>query len=84
MVETGCQTLAMENARTKTIQVVVNGQPREVPGDSNIFDLLRFLEIDPARVAVELDRAIVRKADWETARVSQGSRVEIVWFVGGG
>lgn len=74
----------MEYSPTKTIQVVVNGHAREVPGGANIFDLLRILEIDPSRVAVELDRTIVRKPDWETARLSEGSRVEIVWFVGGG
>jgi sulfur carrier protein len=74
----------MDSASTKTIEVVVNGQAREVPEGANIFDLLRILEIDPSRVAVELDRAIVRKPEWESSRLHEGSRVEIVWFVGGG
>jgi sulfur carrier protein len=74
----------MENASTKTIQVVVNGKPRDVPEGANIFSLLRFLEIDPSRVAVELNREIVRKPEWESTALIEGARVEIVWFVGGG
>jgi sulfur carrier protein len=74
----------MENSSTKTIQVVVNGHPREVPDGANITSLLRFLEIDPSRVAVELNRVIVRKPGWDSTTVGEGSNVEIVWFVGGG
>jgi hypothetical protein len=33
---------------------------------------------------VELNRAIIRKPDWESAEVRDGAEVEIVWFVGGG
>lgn len=84
IVETECQTPRMENAQSKTIEVVVNGNARTVPEGANVTDLLRFLEIDPARVAVELDREIVRKPAWESTTVREGSKIEIVWFVGGG
>jgi thiamine biosynthesis protein ThiS len=83
-VETGCQSLAMENTSSRTIQVVVNGKPRDVPEGANITSLLQILEIDAARVAVELNREIVRKPEWESAVLNDGARVEIVWFVGGG
>jgi sulfur carrier protein len=74
----------MENLSTKTIQVVVNGKPRDVPAGANIVSLLQILEIDAARVAVELNREIVRKPEWESTALNDGARVEIVWFVGGG
>jgi len=74
----------MENASTKTIQVVVNGKPHDVPEGANITSLLQILEIDPSRVAVELNREIVRKPEWESAALNNGARIEIVWFVGGG
>jgi len=35
-------------------------------------------------VAVERNRAIVRKADWSLTRITAGDHLEIVWFVGGG
>jgi sulfur carrier protein len=74
----------MEGAETKTIEVVLNGHPRRVPDGLNLSDLLRFLEIDPSRVAVELNREIVRKPAWPSTPVADGARLEIVWFVGGG
>ena len=46
--------------------------------------LLDFLAIDRGRVAVELNRSIVRKADWISTPVEEGAQVEVVWFVGGG
>jgi sulfur carrier protein len=73
-----------ESAETKTIEVVVNGHSRVVPEGLDVRRLLDFLEIDPSRVAVELNRAIVRKAEWDSTAVGTGAQVEIVWFVGGG
>jgi len=55
-----------------------------VPHGLNVAGLLAFLKIDAERVAVELNRSIVRKVEWESAAVGEGAKVEIVWFVGGG
>jgi thiamine biosynthesis protein ThiS len=68
----------------KTIQIMVNGEPKTVPEGLNIAQLLESLEINPGRVAVELNRSIVRKQDWDKSLVDQAAEVEIVWFVGGG
>jgi thiamine biosynthesis protein ThiS len=45
---------------------------------------LQWLEIDPERVSVELNREIVRQPQWSTTPVAGGARLEIVQFVGGG
>ena len=82
--ETGCQTRRMESAETKTIEVVVNGEPRRVPEGIHLDRLLVLLEIDPSRVAVERNLAIARKTDWPATPIEAGDRLEIVWFVGGG
>ena len=74
----------METAETKTIEVVVNGEARTIPAGFRIDRMLEWLKIDASRVAVELDGQIVRKPDWEAAEVSEGARIEVVWFVGGG
>ena len=84
IIETGCQTRCMESAETKTIEVVVNGEPRSVPEGFSLDRLLVWLEIDPSRVAVERNRAIARKTDWPATRIEPGDQLEIVWFVGGG
>jgi len=67
-----------------SIKIVLNGEPRSVPAGLNVASLLECLEIDPAKVAVELNCSIVRKPEWESAQVGDGAQVEVVWFVGGG
>ena len=74
----------MEVAETKTIGVVLNGEPRRIPEGLDVVRLLDFLAIDASRVAVELNRAIVRKQDWSATTVAEGAELEVVWFVGGG
>jgi len=69
---------------TGTIQIALNGEAREVPAGLTVAGLLQHLEIDGAKVAVELNREIVRKPEWETSQVDAGAQVEVVWFVGGG
>jgi sulfur carrier protein len=84
IVETGCQSRAMKTAGTKTIEIVVNGQTQRVPEGLTVARLLDFLNIDRSRVAVELNRQIARKGEWESYAIDEGAAVEIVWFVGGG
>ena len=62
----------------------INGEAREIPPVSNVRELLAFLGIADARVAVEVNRKIVRRRDWESSPICDRDRVEIVQFVGGG
>jgi thiamine biosynthesis protein ThiS len=66
------------------IQVLVNGEPRSVAEGETILGLLRNLGLDPSRVAVELDRRIVKQPQWEETVLRPGAQLEIVQFVGGG
>lgn len=66
------------------VEIVVNGKPRTVPSGLTLDRLLAHLAIDPARVAVERNREIVRKAAWPATAIEAGDSLEVVWFVGGG
>jgi thiamine biosynthesis protein ThiS len=66
------------------MEIVVNGEPKTASEGQTILDLLRQLQLDPARVAVELDRRIVKQPLWSETRLGPGAQVEIVQFVGGG
>jgi sulfur carrier protein len=66
------------------MQIVVNGQPRQVPEGQRLLQLLDCLEVEPARVAIELNGAIVRRELWSDTPVEGGATLEIVQFVGGG
>ena len=66
------------------ITIVVNGESHSAPEGQTILGLLEQLKIDPQRVAIELDRKIVKQPLWSETRLGAGSQVEIVQFVGGG
>ena len=66
------------------MRVELNGEPTELSEGATLLSLIEQLSLAPERVAVELNREVVRRADWAAARLSEGDRVEIVHFVGGG
>jgi sulfur carrier protein len=66
------------------VEVVLNGERQAVPAGLSIRDLLRHLAIPDDRVAVERNRAIVPRQDWDRVPVEAGDELEIVHFVGGG
>jgi len=74
----------MRDAIESTFRIVVNGESREVRAGETIAGLVRTLELDPGRLAIELDRRIVKRDAWTTTAVPDGARLEIVQFVGGG
>ena len=72
------------NETTESIEIVVNGEPQTVPASQTVRGILAALGVEADRVAIELNRTIVRKHDWDTTEVANGSTLEIVQFVGGG
>lgn len=66
------------------MEIVVNGEPRLAREGQTILGLLEELGLEPARVAVECDRRIVKQAQWPETILHPGSQLEIVQFVGGG
>jgi len=74
----------MKHTDAPGVTVVVNGEARQVPEGETIAGLVRALGLDPERLAVELDRRIVKRAQWASTSLSAGAQIEIVQFVGGG
>jgi len=67
-----------------SIRIRLNGEEREAPAGATVASLVRELGLQPDEVAVELDRRIVRRADWDRTELRPGASVEMVHFVGGG
>ena len=68
---------------TASLSLTVNGEPRKTaPG--SIADLVRSLELDPAKVAVECNGVIVPRSTLDALALADGDTLEIVHFVGGG
>ena len=66
------------------LNVTVNGEQTRLAEGLNVVDLLASLGLKPGRLAVEVNRSIVRRADWTSTTLAEGDRIEIVHFVGGG
>ena len=65
-------------------EIMVNGERQTAAEGQTILDLLNQLQIEPARVAVEMDRRIVKQPLWRETALKPGAQLEIVQFVGGG
>ncbi|MGI4953782.1 MAG: sulfur carrier protein ThiS [Janthinobacterium lividum] len=66
------------------VQLVVNGEPAQVPPGTSVEGLLDQLKLDRRKVAVELNEAIVPRSTYADATLRPGDRIEIVHFIGGG
>ena len=66
------------------MRILVNDEPRELTGGATVADLVGTLGLGPRRIAVELNRAVVPRAQYGSTALSDGDRIEIVHFVGGG
>ncbi len=66
------------------MKVYVNGEPREVEDGITVKGLLEHLRIEPAGIAVEINREIVPRGTHGKRTINEGDRIEIVRMVGGG
>ncbi len=67
-----------------SIQIFLNGERREAPELIKMDQLLELFSLPKQRVAIELNQQVVRRTDWPTTDVSDGDKIEVVHFVGGG
>jgi thiamine biosynthesis protein ThiS len=66
------------------LRVYINGESRELSGTPSLAELITQLDLPATRIAVELNREVVRRKDWGGTMLHEDDRIEIVHFVGGG
>jgi thiazole synthase len=69
---------------TAQLSLTVNGEPRRILSGASIADLVRSLDLNPQKVAVERNGAIAPRSALAEVILSDGDVLEIVHFVGGG
>jgi thiamine biosynthesis protein ThiS len=62
----------------------VNGDEKDFGSDITLSDLIKQLDLPAPRIAIELNREVVRRSDWDSTMLKDEDRIEIVHFVGGG
>src|ERR1700759_759662 len=66
------------------LQIILNGEQRAVDPATSVRTLLEGLGLDPAKIAVERNLAIVPRSTYADVALADGDRLEIVHFIGGG
>jgi thiamine biosynthesis protein ThiS len=66
------------------LRVYINGESRELSGTPSLAELISQLDLPVTRIAVEVNREVVRRNDWGGTMLHEEDRIEIVHFVGGG
>ena len=66
------------------LRIQVNGEAREIADPLTLSELVSELSLAPERVAIELNKQVVRRTQWQETMLADGDRIEIVHFVGGG
>lgn len=66
------------------MQIIVNGETRPLEPGQTLLELLRALQLDGRRLAVELNGTILPRSQHGQTRLTDGDRLEIIHAVGGG
>ena len=66
------------------MRVYVNGEAKELSGSTSLAELITQLDLPATRIAVELNRVVIRRSEWSVTVIQDEDRLEIVHFVGGG
>ena len=67
------------------MNLTINGEEHfHLPDDLTVADLLAHLSLPPKKIAMERNLEIVPKSTFETTKLSDGDKLEIIHFIGGG
>jgi thiamine biosynthesis protein ThiS len=66
------------------MRVQLNGEPREFDAPMTVASLVAKLGLDARKIAVERNLEIVPRSTYASVSLTDGDRLEIVNFVGGG
>jgi sulfur carrier protein len=67
-----------------TIEVAVNGEPRLVPPDTSVADLITMVTGQSTGLATAVNGEVIPRASWPATLLADGDRVEVVCAVQGG
>ncbi len=80
----GAPAPSVSDVSDATLQLLVNGEPREIPAHSTVRGLVEALDLDRRRIAVAVNRDVVPRSRYGRHALAAGDRVEILEAVGGG
>lgn len=64
--------------------IIVNGEIREFSQNSTIQNVLAKLSLEGKVMAAAVNMQIVKESEWQTYKLNDGDKLELLDFVGGG
>ncbi len=66
------------------MKIILNGEEYLLKGSVSVETLIGDLKLDTRKIAIERNLVIVPRSAYSSTNFSEGDRVEIVAFIGGG
>ncbi len=66
------------------MQIVINGKDKEFAEGTTLLELLKELSLEGKVMAAAVNMDIVKQDSWSTCKLSDGDKLELLDFVGGG
>jgi thiamine biosynthesis protein ThiS len=66
------------------MDIIVNGKTNTVRANASIANLITILALDGKRFAIELNKELVLRSNFDTTHLHAGDKIEIVGAIGGG
>jgi sulfur carrier protein len=66
------------------VQLIVNGQPRQVEDDLSLTELVNQVSDRDTGIAVALNNEVVPRSGWPATPLGDGDRIDVVTAVQGG
>ena len=67
-----------------TMNIIVNGKTTTVQSHTRVADLIMLLSLDNKRFAIEVNKELVLRSDFDTTHFQAGDKIEIIGAIGGG
>ncbi len=66
------------------MKIFLNGQEKEIKEGLSLLSLIEELDLDVNKIALEKDLEIIERSRFDKTLINEGSRIEIIHFIGGG
>ncbi len=70
--------------KIKKIKINLNGRPISVTNGTTINNIIKKIKVQPNKIAIELNRKIIKKKNISKIYLKNKDNLEIVHFIGGG
>lgn len=66
------------------MKIVINGESREFSAETTLLNVLKELSLDGKVMAAAVNMQIVKQDQWNSHKLIDGDKLELLDFVGGG